>query len=557
MKAPSAATRSAARLAAVLLCMIVATPVLAQTNHGMAPAPSATAPPLFTDLGTWSHPVGATPEAQRYFDQGLRLYYGFNHAEAIRAFREAAKLDPACAMAWWGIALSAGPNINIPMDDAGAATANDAIARAMQLAPQANETERAWIAALATRYSTDPHASRAALDTAYSVAMRKLWKRFPTDADAGALFAESMLDLNPWNQWTREGKANPGTPEAVSALEAVLRRHPEHPGANHFYIHALEASNDPAKALSAAKRLETLVPGAGHLVHMPSHIYARTGRYNDALERNKLAAAVDEKYIAEQKPEGVYPLMYYNHNLQFIWFTAMMEGRSAEAMAAARKLVGNVPGEMIAAMPMLEMVPPYPVMTLVRFGRWDEVLQEPLPPAAQVYASALFHYARGVAYAAKGDPEAARAELDSVRAKAAIAPATMQISINPAPLLLRVATNALAGEIATRPQATESGLRLLRAAVAAEDSLHYDEPPTWCYPVRHQLGAALLRAGRADEAAVVYREDQRRHPENGWSLLGLSQSLEALGRRREAAAANESFQKAWARADVKLSSSAH
>ena len=537
------------------LCL-AAGPVLAQHEHATSSTASSP-PPLFTDLGTWSHPVDATPEAQRFFDQGLRLYYGFNHAEAIRAFREAARLDPSCAMAWWGVAISAGPNINMPMDETGAKTANDAIASALGLASGTTETDRPWIAALATRYSRDPRASRATLDTAYSNAMRKLWKRFPADADAGALFAESMLDLNPWNQWTSEGKANPGTPEAVAALEAVLKRHPEHPGANHFYIHALEASKDPAKALAAAKRLETLVPGAGHLVHMPSHIYARTGRYAEAFERNQIAAAVDEKYIAEQKPVGTYPLMYYTHNVQFIWFTAMMEGRSAEALAAARKIVGIVPNDVIAQMPMLEMVPPYPVMTLIRFGRWDEALREPMPPSSQIYASGLFHYARGVAHSAKGEFELATAELDSLRANAAQVPAGLQISINPAPVLLRVATNGLAGEIATRKQATESGLRLLRAAVAAEDSLHYDEPPTWCFPMRHVLGAALLRAGRAQEAADVYREDQRRHPENGWSLLGLTQSSRAIGRTTDAKLAETRYRKAWARADVKLEASAY
>jgi tetratricopeptide (TPR) repeat protein len=442
------------------------------------------------------------------------------------------------------------------MDEAGAKTANAAIAQAVALAPHVSPAEQAYIAALATRYSADPGASRAALDTAYSVAMRKLWKRYPADADAGALFAESLLDLNPWNQWTRDGKPNPGTPEAVATREAVLTRQPRHPGANHFYIHAVEASDDPARALAAAKRLEALVPGAGHLVHMPSHIYARTGRYADALERNKVAAAVDEKYIAEQKPQGVYPLMYYNHNIQFIWFSAMMEGRSAEALAAARKITGNVPGEMIAQMPMLELVPPYPVMTLVRFGRWDEALAEPLPPPSQRYASGLYHYARGVAFAAKGQRESAAAELDSLRAAAALVPADMLISINRATLLLRVAALALAGEIAARSGETESAVARLREAVAAEDDLHYDEPPTWCYPVRHTLGAVLLKAGRAKEAEAVYRDDLRRHPGNGWSLLGLSQALSAQGHTADAKAVDAHYRKAWSNADVALTASA-
>lgn len=543
-----------ASLAALLL---VAAPVLAQHEHDMAGMTGASTPPLYSDLGSWTHKVSATPEAQKYFDQGLRLYYGFNHAEAIRAFREAARLDPACAMAWWGVAAAAGPNINMPMDDAGAKTANEAIAEATALAPKADPADQAYVAALAARYSTDPKASRAGLDSAYCNAMRKLAKGRPGDADAAALFAESILDLNPWNQWTHEGKPNPGTLEAVATLEAVLKQHPEHPGANHFYIHAVEASNDPGRALAAAKRLETLVPGAGHLVHMPSHIYARTGRYADALERNKVAVAVDEKYIADQKPEGAYPLMYYNHNIQFIMFSAMMEGRSEDAISAARKITGNVPGEMIAQMSMLEMIPPYPAQMLVRFGRWDEALKEPLPPSSERYASGICHYARGVAFAGKGQFESAAAELDSVRAMAAAVPADMIVSINLAAPLLRVATSALAGEIDTRKGNTDEGLRLLKLAVATEDSLHYDEPPTWCYPVRHTLGAALLKAGRAKDAEAVYRDDLSRHPENGWSLNGLAQAVRAQGRTQEAADVDARFRRAWANADVKLVASAY
>jgi tetratricopeptide (TPR) repeat protein len=523
----------------------------------MAGMTGAPAPPLFSDLGSWTHKVSATPEAQKYFDQGLRLYYGFNHAEAIRAFREAARLDPACAMAWWGVAAAAGPNINMPMDEAGAKTANEAIAQATALAARTDPADQAYIAALATRYSTDPKAGRARLDSAYCNAMRKLARSRPGDADAATLCAESILDLNPWNQWTHEGKPNPGTLEAVATLEAVLKQHPEHPGANHFYIHAVEASNDPGRALAAAKRLETLVPGAGHLVHMPSHIYARTGRYADALERNKVAVAVDEKYIAEQKPEGAYPLMYYNHNIQFIMFSAMMEGRSEDAIAAARKITGNVPGEMIAQMSMLEMIPPYPAQMLVRFGRWDEALKEPQPPSSERYASGICHYARGVAFAGKGQFESAAAELDSVRAMAAAVPADMIVSINLAAPLLRVATSALAGEIDTRKGNTDEGLRLLKLAVATEDSLHYDEPPTWCYPVRHTLGAALLKAGRAKDAEAVYRDDLSRHPENGWSLNGLAQALRAQGRTKEATDVDARFRRAWANADVKLVASAY
>jgi len=550
-------SRPALRMSILLAVLVAARPAPAQ--HDMsAMSSTATAPvPLFTDLGTWTHPVTATADAQKYFDQGLRLYYGFNHSEAIRAFREAARLDPNCAMAWWGVAISAGPNINFPMDEAGAKTAMEAIAQANVGLARASAAEKDWITALSTRYSADPKSSRSGLDSAYCDAMRKLAAKYPDDADANALFAESILDLNPWNQWTHEGAPNPGTLEAVATLERVLQAHPEHPGANHFYIHAVEASNDPGRALAAAKRLETLVPGAGHLVHMPSHIYARTGRYADALERNRIAAAVDEKYIAAEKPEGIYPLMYYGHNIQFIWFTAMMQGRSEESLAAARKMNGVIPAEMIAQMPMLEMVPPYPILTLIRFGKWDDALKEPLPPPSQRYASGLFHYARGIANAGLGRFDAANAELDSVRTVSAQVPADMLISINHAGQLLRLATHALAGEIAVRRGRRADGVQELRFAVAAEDSLHYDEPPTWAYPVRHMLGAALLQSGRPAEAATVYREDLKRHPENGWALTGLAAALRAQGRARDAKAVDVRLARAWTSADVKVTASSY
>ena len=543
--------------ALMLAALFLATTAWAQHEHG-APAASSAPPPLYGDLGSWTHPVTtASPKAQKYFAQGLRLYYGFNHDEAIRAFHEAARLDPKCAMAWWGVALSAGPNINLPMDEDHGKIALEAVGHAAALAKGVRAADRDYIGALLTRYSARPDARRGALDSAYCAAMRKLAKRYPADADAAALFAESILDLNPWNQWAQDGQPNPGTLEAVATLEALLAKHPDHPGANHFYIHAVEASNHPERALAAARRLETMVPGAGHLVHMPSHIYARTGQYREALEQNRKAVAVDEKYIAEQSPQGAYPLMYYNHNIQFIWFSASMEGRSAEAIAAARKMVGNLPPEVIAQMSMLELAPPYPIMTLVRFGRWDEALAEPAPPPSERYARGVWHCARGMAAAGKGDLAGAAAALDSVRVAAARVPADMIISINSAPLLLRIATNALAGDLAAHRKRGEEALRALRLAVAEEDSLHYDEPPTWYFPVRHTLGAALLQFGQAKEAEAVYREDLRRHPENGWALAGLANALRAQGNTQEATAVDARFRKAWADADIKLVASAY
>jgi len=544
-----------APLAVSILVVFAATPALAQHEHMSSMPPSQRSVPLYDNLGTLTHPVTATPLAQKYFDQGLRLYYGFNHEEAIRAFSEAARLDPRCAMAWWGVAIASGPNINLPMDPGGAARANEAIAKAKAAASGVSEAERAYIDALAARYSEDPSVSRAGLDSAYANAMGALSKRYPDDVDARVLHAESMMDLNPWNQWTHDGAPNPGTLDIVAELEAALKQQADHVGANHYYIHTIEASSHPERALASAERLRTLVPGAGHLVHMPSHIYARTGQYDEARLTNEKAVAVDEKYIAEQKPEGVYPLMYYNHNIQFVWFTSCMEGRFAEALAAARKMRGNLPDEFVRQMSMLELAPPYPIMTLVRFGHWEDVLKEPMPPAEFHYASGVSHYARGIAFASTGRAAEASAELDSVRAAAAAVPVDQAVSINFARPMMRMVVFALKGEIALARKDPDAAARDLAAAVTMEDSLHYDEPPTWYFPVRQQLGRALLAAGRAQEAEAVYRDDLMRHPENGWSLFGLAKALNAQGKAPEAAAVDARFKKAWSKADVTLKAS--
>ena len=549
------------RLRSILfaLALFAAAPAVVRSqDHAMPPPPPAgPAPPLYTDLGTWTHPVTTTSrEAQAYFDQGLRLCYGFNHAEAIRAFREAARLDPNCAMAWWGVAYAAGPNINMPMDEAGGTIANDAIARARALRSLVSEQDRAWIDALAVRYSTDPRMTRAGLDSAYTRAMKALAKRYPADADAGALHAESMLDLNPWNQWTAGGKANPGTREAVAELERVMKMSPNHPGANHFYIHAVEASPRPERATAAADRLGALIPGAGHIVHMPAHIYGRTARYDDAVRVNQTATALDEKFIAEQDARGsLYSLMYTNHNIHFIWFGAQIEGREKLAMEAARKLATREPPEVITQVPMIEFLPTLPMMTLARFSRWDQVLAEPLPRTDWRYASGTAHYARGLALAARGDVPGARVALDSLRAiAAAISPALM-ISTNSAQPLLRIATAALEGEIAGAEKRWDDAAARFAAAIVIEDGLKYDEPPTWSMPVRYRAGAVMLKAGRAKDAERLFREDLRRHPENGWSLRGLTDAQRTQGKSKEAAATEARFRKAWARADEGLENS--
>jgi tetratricopeptide (TPR) repeat protein len=529
--------------------VLLAVPAAAQ--HGTPPhAPAAGPPPLYEGLGDWSHRVTATPEAQRYFDQGLRLTYAFNHEEAIRAFREAARLDPGCAMAWWGVALAAGPNINLPMDDQHARVALDAIERARTLRVGVSPAERDYIDALARRYSADPAASRGGLDSAYANAMRDLARRYPRDADAAVLCAEALLDLSPWNQWTPEGKPRPGTREILGILERVMRRHPMHPGANHYYVHAIEASPEPARGLGAARRLEQAVRNTGHLVHMPSHIYVRTGHFADVLRVNRRAVEVDEAYLAAQKPTGAYPIMYYTHNIHFVWFGACMEGRRAEALEAARKLAAYVTPEAVAAMPMVEIFPPVPLFTHLRFGRWDDALAEPEPAEGLPYTRAVRRFARGLARAARGERAEAAAELARLRDAIAAMPADRPLGTNLAVRVLAVAERVLEGEIARREDRHDDAVRALRAAAAAEDALNFDEPPDWFAPVRHLLGAALLDAGRPREAEAVYRADLARFPENGWSLAGLARALEALGRTKEAAATRGRFEKAWAGADT-------
>jgi tetratricopeptide (TPR) repeat protein len=511
-------------------------------------SPGADAPvPLYDDLGDHHHPITArTPETQRYFDQGLRLVYAFNHAEAIRAFTEAARLDPQCAMCYWGIALAHGPNINAPMEDAAVAEAYQAVQQALALSPGVSARERAYIEALAQRYSADPSADREALDQAYARAMRTLVQHYPDDLDAATLYAEALMDLSPWEYWTADGQPKPATEQILAALERVIERNPRHPGACHYYIHAVEAVH-PERAVPCADRLASLMPGAGHLVHMPAHIYVRVGRYADAIEANRHAVHADERYIADQRPEGIYPLGYYPHNYHFLSFAATLAGRAEEAVEAARALAERVPVEVAAAVPELQTLLAHPYLTLATFGRWEELLGESLPAQALPFARALAHYARGVAAAATDRLEQAEAEARQLQ--------QVQVETELQGQVLEIARHALAGEIAARSGRLEEAAHELRAAVQREDALPYMEPPHWHHPVRHALGAVLLEAGRAQEAEQVYREDLARFPENGWALYGLAASLRAQGREPAAQAAEERFRRAWREADVQLSAS--
>ena len=540
--------------ALAVLALLVAAPARGQHDHA---APATDGVPLFDDLGTHHHAITTrVPEAQRYFDQGLRLVYAFNHDEAIRAFREAARLDPTCAMAWWGVALASGPNYNRPLDPAREAVALDAVARGMALADHASPRERQYLDAVAIRYGKAPGGVRKALDRAYADAMRKMMQSDPSDLDAAVIYAEALMVLRPWDLWTLDGHPNPGTEEIVIVLEGVLQKAPDHPGANHYYIHAVEASRHPERALDSARRVGTVMPGAGHLVHMPSHLYMRTGRWEDAAAANERAIVVDRKYIESEKPGGVYPMMYYPHNIHFLWSAASMQGRSRDAIGAAREVGGAVAPEMLRAMPMLEYFSPTVVFGLVRFGRWDDVLEEPAPGDEFVYATGMWHYARGMAFAAKARPDDAAREQAAVDAAAQATPIDRIVADNqPARRLLELASAVLAGERAARRGDADTAVRELRRAVMLEDALPYTEPPPWYFPVRQSLGAALLAAGRPDEAAAGPRGRPRRNPHNGWSLYGLAKSLRAEGDAREAAAVDRRFRDAWTRADVKLTAS--
>src|SRR5918911_573037 len=506
---------------------------------------------LMPGLGHHHHPVSTTSsEAQRFFDQGLTLVYAFNHEEAIRSFRRAAELDPQMAMAYWGIALALGPNINLDVDPAREKAAFEAAQQALSLSQKAPENERAYIEALVKRYSVDPKADLKRLAVDYKNAMGELVKLYPDDLDAATLYAESAMNLRPWQLWTKDGKPAEGTEEIVSVLESVLRRNPDHIGAIHYYIHAVEASPHPERALAYVARLAPPVPAAGHLVHMPAHIYVRTGDYEAAAQSNREAAAADQAYIKASGSRGIYPMMYYNHNLHFLAHAYSMEGRFAEAIKAARQLESNV-GPYVKQMPMLEGFMPIPTLTLVRFRKWDEILKSSEPDRTMVVAGALWHYARAMALAATGKIEMAEAEqkifLDAAKTISAETPFGLNTTGS---ILMPVAGEVLSARIALARKDTKAAIAHLRKAVAAEDKLNYDEPPGWDAPVRESLGGALLLDGNYTEAEQVFRDDLMKHPRSGRSLFGLMESLKAQGKKYDAEMVQREFETAWKNADV-------
>ena len=513
--------------------------------------------PRLQNLGDYKHPVTtSSPRAQLFFNQGLTLTFGFNHREAGRSFREVARLDPDCAMAYWGQALVLGPNINMPMPPSAEPQAYELIQKAVALKAKASERERAYIDALAKRYSNEDKPDRKALDRAYAEAARQLSERYPDDLDAATLYAEALMDLRPWNYWTKDGRPYPGTLKIVSVLESVLERNPNHPLGIHLYIHAVEAVK-PELAEAGADRLGKLAPGAGHLVHMPSHIYRRLGRYADASEANVQAIAADEDYITQCRAQGIYPLGYYPHNIHFLWDAASMEGRSEVAIDAARKVASKLSAEKLREMPMLNSFAVVPLFAYTRFGKWEEILQEPRPADDLLFLAGIWHYARGLAFTATGRLGAAATELESLD-KIAADKSLQELALfspNPGAPIIKIAAEVLAGRLAAKRGETEKAIAHLHRAVLLEDALVYTEPADWHYPVRQSLGAVLLQAGRAAEAETVYWEDLRRNPENGWSLFGLMKSLKAQGKTEQAEEIEQRFRKAWTRANVTLTAS--
>ena len=540
----------------LLISLALMTAAFAQTSPSSQPSPAADAArePLFDGLGNLHHSVTTnSPLAQRFFDQGLTFVYAFNHDEATGSFKEAARLDPNMAMAYWGIALSLGPNINLPQDTDRGKQAYEAIQKAQSLEAGASDEERQYIEALAKRYAADGKMTDT-LQHAYADAMRDVAHRNPDDPDAGTLFAESMMDLNPWKLWNADGSPVPGTEEIVATLEGVIAKRPDHIGANHYYIHAVEASKDPGRALACADRLGKLVPAAGHLVHMPSHIYIRTGDYQQSAASNESAIKADRIYIRERNPKGFYLLMYYPHNIQFAWASYMMQGNSKSAAKLSRELdaVAMSPESiaMVRQMPMGEFIMPSRYFTELRFGQWSKILKEPAPPAEFEYLTGVWHYARGMAFAAKGKPDQASAEQKKLDAIAAATPPDRIVGFNSAKKLLELGSATLGGEIAAARGDHDSAIKNLRDAVAIQDSLAYEEPPAWYYPVRETLGMELLAAGKPADAEQVFRDDLKENPENGWSLNGLAICLRARNASDEIATVEDRFKKAWAHADV-------
>ena len=518
-------------------------------EHGEHAAPAkANSATLMTGYGDWHHPVSTkNAQAQAFFDQGLRLIYAFNHEEVARSFQRAAELDPKLAMAYWGIAEAVGPNYNDPASQDRFVQAHAAIEKAQALAADAPESDKAYITALAKRFPADPKSDLHAAAEQYRDAMRDLMKRFPDDLDAATLFAEAGMSLHPWGLWRPDGTPAEGTEEIVATLESVIRREPDHLGAVHYYIHAVEASNSPERALASANRLAQLAPAAGHIVHMPAHIYIRTGDYEAALNTNQKAALADQAYLQATGAGGIYPMMYYSHNLHFIAMAAAMNGNYVESRRGAQMLAANV-GPHVKEMPPLEGFMTVPLAVEVRFHKWDEILKAPQPDPAMHTATVFWHFARGLALAGTGKLDEAEAEHKIVAEAEEKTPpdAIFQMPINNKTKdILKIAENVLGAKISLAKNDMPATVSQLRTAVATQDLLRYDEPEDWFYPVRETLGAVLLKIGDGAGAEEVFRADLERHPRNPRSLFGLEEALRAQEKTYDAGFVRKQFDASW------------
>jgi tetratricopeptide (TPR) repeat protein len=509
-------------------------------------------------FGQVHHPVRTVnPEAQRLFEQALALDYGFNHNQAEQCFRRAADLDPKMSMAYWGIALVLGTNYNLPVDDEREKIAYEMVQKALALSKGGPRNERDYIQALAKRYTNEPNPDYNRLEAAYHDAMREVYKRYRDDLDAATLFAESGMNMHPWKLYTHDGRPNPGTEEIVGVLQGVLKRDPSHLGANHFYIHAVEASTHPQTGLPSAQRLAGLAPASGHLVHMPAHIFIRTGDHEDGEKTNVAAARADEAYFAMAHPQGIYPLMYYTHNLHFIAVENAFMGNYAQSLDYARRVQQFV-GPHVKEMDMLDAFYALPLLIMVRFHRWSDILSEPQPDADHPMSTGVWHFARALADSGTGKLDEAQSELGALRS---LAPAMAKISIDPqgprnSEVIPQIMGHLVEAHISAAQSQHDATIEHLRNAVLLEDSLDYDEPPDWFYPMREPLGAALLATGKPAEAEGVFREDLKHNQGNPRSLFGLAESLNAEGRTAEAQAVRKQFEQTWKNADVKLDLSA-
>ena len=506
------------------------------------------------DLLTYHRPISTPSDlAQKYFDQGMALYYGFNHEAAIQSFSETGSIDTSCAIAWWGQALAAGPNINNPsMDSSASMFAYDAIQHALKLIKNASPVEQDLIMALSQRYIWPMPEDRTPLDSAYAEAMQEVYQKHPEDADVGALYAEALMDLRPWDLWQSNGTANPGTDKVVTTLEAILKKYPDHPGACHFYVHTMEASSTPEKAEKVADILRDRIPGAGHLVHMPAHIDIRTGKYGDAIAANQKAILAD-KYWA---PKGGFYTLYRAHNYHFLAYAAMFDGQKNLALEAAREMIDQIPIEMVLQFPdFLDGFIAVPIHVMVRFGMWPELINTSKPAEDLLVTTAFWHYGRTVAYAASGQVKEAEQELKLLKAAYNKIPESRLIGNNTARTVLKVGIPMAEGELEYRRGNYDLAYRLLEVAIARDDSLRYDEPWGWMMPVRHSLGALLLEQGHVSKAEQVYRTDLKIHPENGWALNGLIECMHRENRHEEAEILQSRFDKAWARSDIRIKAS--